>query len=365
MQSENSPRSPSNSLSENKKASSGTHQHMPVLFTTTKCSTPRLPTKRIFVIRHGQAEHNVDRSFHHRRNVNLTERGVMQCAVVRQRLKELGKDIEVVLTSPVVRCLQTTAAVAIDAPVVVVPDLRECWVDATYRCEAPLDPHEASKIGPFAEYDWNLALEAAALEGETPSSATGEAKYVSHERHADGRLSPWEAELVRSDSKAGFLGNAVGLFSRAHRLADYIRRRPEMTFAIVSHASFLDVLTTDAALGRMANCEVRTYDLMPRGRMPWRRLTKLEAPTMGEMLDMPKQPAPIGADFFGHASRPTSPGPASDEGGDADAGHADVTADVAGGRIRGGSLAGFTTTGPTVRKKRISKEGADPHAVAC
>ena len=61
-------------------------------------------------------------------------------------------------------------------------------------------------------------------------------------------LSSWEEELLRSDSKSSFLGNAVGLTSRARRLTDYVRQRPERTIGLVSHASFLDVLTTDAAL---------------------------------------------------------------------------------------------------------------------
>ena len=69
--------------------------------------SPPQQKKRVILIRHGQAEHNVDRANLGKRDVQLTERGRMQAAAIRARVKKLGA--EVVLTSPVLRTLQTTA----------------------------------------------------------------------------------------------------------------------------------------------------------------------------------------------------------------------------------------------------------------
>ena len=218
----------------------------------------------------------------------------MQCSVARARVASLNNQLDVILTSPLLRCLQTTAAVAPKGvPVVVVPDLRECWVDQAYLCEAPLEPHAASTSGPWAAYDWSLCLEAADAATAAAAATAAEANCSipaidepSGEAAAPGAaLSSWEADLLRGDGRASFLGNATGLFARAKRLTEYVRRRPELTIGIVSHAAFLDILTTDAALGRMENCEVRTYDVVPRGRMGWRRLEKLAAPSADELMD--------------------------------------------------------------------------------
>lgn len=278
----------------------------------------RSPPKRVVVIRHGQADHNIDHAASGKRNSQLTEKGRLQCAVARERFASSG--VEVVLTSPLLRCLQTTANLGASVPVVVVPDLRECWVDGSYQCEAPLEPHAASSSGVYSSYDWSMALEAekaAALAAEKtggtenskpPSKAPSVDTSVWHGSKggmAAGEpsafeaspLSAWERSLLRADARSSWLGNAVGLQARAKRLTEYVRSRPEKIVGVVSHAAFLDLLTSDAALGRMANCEVRVYTLMPRGgwMMPWQRVEKLPAPTTAELVGVPMSPRSVRA----------------------------------------------------------------------
>ena len=126
-------------------------------------------------------------------------------------------------------------------PVVCAPDLRECWIDPTYLCEAPVDVQVASSCGPFKAYDWSLVHEARAASDAGTSAAP------------DG-LSAWETQLRAGDAKCNFLGDATGLRARSKRLVQMVCSRPEQTIAIVSHAALLDFVTEDPLQPRMANC---------------------------------------------------------------------------------------------------------------
>ena len=287
---------------------------------------PSIPPKRVILIRHGQAEHNVNASSHFKRDVQLTERGRMQAAAIRARVADLGADV--VLTSPVLRTLQTTALLCPAVPVICVPDARECWVDQTMVCEAPAEPTAASSSGPFKGYDWSVALEQCAA-----AAAAAEAAGAAH-----ASLSAWEAQLQTGDAKCSFLGDAKGLRARCKRLTEFIRSRPEETIALVSHAALLDFLTEDAVAGRMENCEVRTYELSTKGR--WKRIQTLPSPTMAEMLDAPVTPS--------LSIAPPSPTLTITDGNV-------VSVCEAEGKMRGGSAPDAGRHGPD-RVRRNSKE---------
>ena len=104
--------------------------------------------KIVHIIRHGQAEHNVHDAALEKRNTKLTPLGQSQAASLSERVRALNP--EVVLTSPILRAVQTTAgfiggadSVPI-ANVVVVPDARERVSHSTHLCELPLSPAAAT-----------------------------------------------------------------------------------------------------------------------------------------------------------------------------------------------------------------------------
>ena len=343
-----------------------------------RSSTPA-HAKRVVVVRHGQAEHNVDQRAIGKRDVQLTERGRMQCEVIRDRIANLG--VEAMVTSPVLRALQTTHTIAPNVPVVVAPDARECWVCDEYVCEAPMDASNASRVGPFAGYDWSVAVGAAAAAAamaeeaaKAPKSTkakpmTGKAAAAATEaavRAAIAGLSAWEEEMMKGDLKVSWMGDCSGLRARGKRLADLIRRRPEHTICLVSHASFLNVLTSSSSEDRMDNCvrsppdrqahhrprsalshaanarmdrmrqrlqEIRVYELSVRGR--WRRIEMFPSPTTEEIMDVGVQKRAQS----GGRSPPISPPLMPTEGGHVF---------EAEGRVRGGATIGLESSGPGV-----------------
>ena len=191
--------------------------------------------KTIHVIRHGQAEHNVDPKALEKRNTKLTPRGVQQAASLRERVLALQPDV--IITSPILRALQTTYGFANDnlkdVPVLVVPDARERVSHASHLCELPVNPAEEAAGGEFASYDWGLASSALALAG--------------------GRIAEWEKGLMAAD-----LAGQDSIDSRGVRLSAWLEARPEKTLCLVSHGAFLMHLTRDTYFD---NCELRTYAL--------------------------------------------------------------------------------------------------------
>ena len=191
--------------------------------------------KTIHVIRHGQAEHNVDPKALEKRNTKLTDRGVQQAASLRERVLALQPDV--IITSPILRALQTTYGFANDnlkdVPVLVVPDARERVSHASHLCELPVNPAEEAAGGEFTPYDWGLASSALALAG--------------------GRIAEWEKGLMAAD-----LAGQDSIDARGVRLSAWLEARPEKTLCLVSHGAFLMHLTRDTYFD---NCELRTYAL--------------------------------------------------------------------------------------------------------
>ena len=230
-------------------------------------SSNRAPTV-VHVIRHGQADHNVIssqsytpiaprrlfllgsrlslslsliRSFFlpigcphhaaqvddaalHKRDTALTQQGRKQAASLRARLQALRPTPMLVVTSPILRALQTTHGFlpggSPSLPVMVLPDARERVSDPSHLCELPLDPLRgaAADAGAFAEWDWTATAEAVALAG--------------------GSVGAWERGMAATD-----LEGRASIKQRASRLSAWIEKRPESCLVLVSHGAFLMHLT--------------------------------------------------------------------------------------------------------------------------
>lgn len=217
-------------------------------------STKKVQGKLVHVIRHGQAQHNVDMKYLARRDTQLTCEGLMQARALRRVLSRLKPDVAV--TSAVLRALQTTRAMGFRGRgVVVVPEAREL---GGHAANAPVDPRRATSGDlrrDFGKYDWSLALR--------------EAKACKERRgtlpQARDTASRWEL--------------SADVHRRARRLTRFLASRPEKSIALVSHGEFLMELTGDTYMG---NCELRTYRVY-RGK--WLRVRRRDGGS----------PAPAGA----------------------------------------------------------------------
>lgn len=68
--------------------------------------------KRIFFLRHGETDWNVQGRFQGIENISLNEHGLQQAADCGRRLKEAGVTFDCVISSPLDRAYQTAKAVA-------------------------------------------------------------------------------------------------------------------------------------------------------------------------------------------------------------------------------------------------------------
>eukprot|EP00400_MALV-I_sp_L67-5_P000443 gene443-888_t len=208
-------------------------------------TTPKI----IHVIRHGEAEHNVDWNALHKRDTKLTKEG-------RRQARELGKKLvhmetDVVLTSPVLRALQTTKHMLSTAknwkkshvPEVIL-DLRERVSSADHLCEFPIDPKRAltgNLKRDFGKYDWKECRKQIKSHG-------GKKKFEAFATDFDLSEKP------------------DNVLKRAKSLRKYLEQRSEKTITIVSHGAFLMRLCKD---DYMDNCELRSYEVC-RGK--WKRI---------------------------------------------------------------------------------------------
>lgn len=183
--------------------------------------------KLVHVIRHGEAQHNVNSAWLKKRHPRLTARGQRQARALRSLAPKLMP--EVVLTSPGLRALQTTAAMRAEAPVVVVPDARERVSCREHLCDLPADSSVAASSAHFQRFDWSKA-------NKVMMRAGGPMKY--------------EEVITQTDDKE------ANIRRRARNLTKYLLARPEKCMTLVSHGAFLMRLTGDEYFG---NCEVRTY----------------------------------------------------------------------------------------------------------
>lgn len=85
---------------------------------------------RIFIIRHGQTAHNVQKILQGHKDTSINEKGTEQGATLGRYLREQGIHFDRVFSSDLKRCQETLAAIQeaqgeTDVPVVLTPALRE------------------------------------------------------------------------------------------------------------------------------------------------------------------------------------------------------------------------------------------------
>mmetsp|Transcript_127616 Transcript_127616/g.346335 ORF Transcript_127616/g.346335 Transcript_127616/m.346335 type:complete len:223 (-) Transcript_127616:270-938(-) len=201
--------------------------------------------KVVHVVRHGEAEHNVSDAFSSKRNTQLTAKGRRQARSLRCNLKRLKP--QAVITSPLLRALQTARAMSPSTPTVVVPDARERILRRTHLCDLPVDPKRFRQSKQFGGMDWSLA------------SGVGTRGY--------------QKDIMDTD-----VASWANVRRRGRRLTRYLLGRPEASLAVVSHGGFLMGLTGDSYMG---NCEVRTYLVTGGRHAKWKRV-KTYAPPRGD-----------------------------------------------------------------------------------
>ena len=204
------------------------------------------PSKVVILVRHGEAEHNVDYAYLKQRNTSLTLLGKQQATSAHRAIQKLAP--EVVVTSPLLRTLQTTegmlrgdgASSSSSRAVVVHPDAREKI--SNNACNLPIDPDALAALsdggGAFASYDWTLVREAVA---------------------AAGGIAAWEQACAAEDDK---------LRERCERFTTWLETGlTQQRVCVVSHGEYLRQLPSAAggaaepSESMMDNCEVRIFTL--------------------------------------------------------------------------------------------------------
>lgn len=187
-----------------------------------------MTVKTILCIRHGESTFNAATSdsgvdpLHY--DAPLSELGLKQLQGVRERLQ--GMEIELVITTPLTRALQTAAGLFADhprAPPILVEPLHRERVENS--CDVGRSP--------------------ALLAREFPSFALDHLPDVwwhSHDSPDERGVCVEPVELVHS---------------RAEAFKRFLLQRPERLIAVVGHGTFFRIL-----IGRpLANCEIAEFTL--------------------------------------------------------------------------------------------------------
>lgn len=188
------------------------------------------PTSRIYLTRHAEAEHNAtgDSMI---ADALLTKLGEQQAARLGQVTPELQTKVELVVSSPLRRTLQTTAAGYKDAitrlgghaKVLCLPQLQEC---NAVPCDTGSSRQVLEAQAPFAVFN---------LEHLTPDWTSKQDFYAP---------------------------DPASLESRAQWVRQFLRERPEQHIAVVAHGDFLRRLTREPD-SYWANAEVREFVFAP------------------------------------------------------------------------------------------------------
>ncbi|EME89158.1 uncharacterized protein MYCFIDRAFT_121120, partial [Pseudocercospora fijiensis CIRAD86] len=172
------------------------------------------PTSRIFLTRHAQAESNVDLDYSIP-DAPLTALGKKQAASLALQIPKLQEEIDLVLSSPLKRTLQTT---------------KLAWAPAIQRLGG------LSKV---------LCLPQAQECNGWPCD-TGSSKDT---LLADPEFAEFDLSLLTPDwtSKQGFYAiDIVSLHKRAQWVRQFLRDRPEKNIVLVAHGDFLRTITREA-----------------------------------------------------------------------------------------------------------------------
>ena len=187
-----------------------------------------MTASRILCIRHGESTFNVLHEATGRDpghiDAPLSERGHIQVATARAGLREVS--IELVVTSPLTRALQTTAGIFADHP-----GRPQVLVELLHReCQ---------------ESSCDIGRAASILAAEFPEFRLNHLPEIWW--HVEGAPGP-----------GGYHTEPRRVFeARVAAFRDWLLARPERVIAVVGHATFFHRLT-----GRwMRNCEVVELDL--------------------------------------------------------------------------------------------------------
>ncbi|CAI7634610.1 unnamed protein product [Penicillium bialowiezense] len=197
---------------------------------------------KLYLIRHGQGEHNINNA-NHLRDPLLTALGKEQCLQLRQEFP-FAKDISAVLASPLQRTIQTAAWTfgpelqRRQLPFVLVPNAQEI---SGFQCDFGWDEDYVKSSAP------ELITEAAPGFEEARIDTT----------LVDGS---W-------NSKKGIYAPSLpAVRRRAAELRRWLWSRPEEHIALVTHGGFLHYLMEDWATYDKShstgwrNCEWRQFE---------------------------------------------------------------------------------------------------------
>lgn len=188
------------------------------------------PTSRILLCRHSQAEHNVDLDYSIP-DAPLTPLGKKQSAALQKKIADLYASVDLVVSSPLRRTLQSTKlgwGPAVDRlgglrAVVCLPQAQEC---NDFPCDTGSPREVLEKLDEFNGFN---------LESLTPD---------------------WT-------SKQGFYApDSESLGKRAQWVRQFLRGRPEHTIVLVAHGDILRRITATEhgpSTYQWKNAEVREF----------------------------------------------------------------------------------------------------------
>lgn len=227
-----------------------------VSITTTRAHRGALrQAKVVHFVRHGHAKHNFDPETEHKpdlrdpenRDAALTARGHAQCDALVSRLRRstnFGIDaatssstatattsaprfgmtpggVQLVVTSPLTRCLETATHAfppGCGVPIVALECVREC---VNYNCDARRPVSELRQQFPHVDFSQ-------IVDDEDPVWAALESRFGPQEAH-------------RRPRESGLSGLVA---ARAQQFVRWLQQRPERELCVFSHSAFLNTVTT-------------------------------------------------------------------------------------------------------------------------
>ncbi|KAJ7706848.1 histidine phosphatase superfamily [Mycena rosella] len=186
---------------------------------TAEKSTPI--SKKIHILRHGQAIHNVQRGYP-LRDPPLTDQGIAEARAV-----SLAFQPDLIICSPMVRTIQTALAAFPDLlPLHQSKTTLEIWPDLREAHDAICNKGVARTqlAAAYPELDFSRCRE------------------------------DWDYE-AHSDEVA---------IQRAKRVRAVLAERPEQSILLISHRGFIDYLVSGP---RFSNCELRSYIFGPENTL--------------------------------------------------------------------------------------------------
>ncbi|KAJ5732874.1 phosphoglycerate mutase family protein-like protein [Penicillium manginii] len=175
----------------------------------------------LYVIRHGQGEHNVnDQS--HLKDPLLTDTGKAQCKSLQEHFPFL-QDVQAIVVSPLRRTIQTAAFVF-------APELEKRQLPIILAPDAQEISHLACDLGYDADVIKSHAPNLIAKAVPSYNAINLDATLVDESWNLKKGINAPTLSAVRS---------------RASRLRNWIYNRPEKHIALVTHGGFLHYLTED------------------------------------------------------------------------------------------------------------------------